>query len=235
MINKTDLLIGYYEDTLSEKEKIILRKKINSSETFRDEFYETCNLLRSQNLNQWDELTDEETNHLYEKVMLKNKKQSFFSKLFQFIMLLFASISEWFNTLIFKLTNRQYAYAEIKLGKSNQNKPRTRKSTTSYEDSILILHKFNSYMSKLSFEINPASKTFSVYVYMYKDKKVAKNIRIKLSQDKDQPVSRLITDESEYFDDLSFGTYAMEVVYKNESQGSFSFVVDENGPPKKLQ
>ena len=70
---------------------------------------------------------------------------------------------------------------------------------------------------------------------MYKDKKAVKNIRIKLSQDKDKPVSRLITGSSEYFDELSFGKYIIEAVYNNESQGAFSFVVNEMGAKKDIK
>ena len=229
-----NLLIGYYEGTLSEKEKKILRKKINSSEQFRDEFYEFGNLLRSKNMKQWDTLTEKEANRLYETVMLKINNQNILNKFFQLIIALSGAFWKWLKTELFKMTNRKYAFVPITLGNANIIQSRTRNANTSHENNILILHKFNSFISKLSFEIDPESKTYAVFVYMYKDKKIVKNIRIKLAPDKSQPVSRLITKTSEYFDELSFGKYSMEAVYNNVSQGVFSFVVDENGATKDI-
>ena len=151
MLNKINLLIGYYEETLSEKEKKLLRKKINTSEKFRDEFYELGNLLRSNKMNQCEKLTDEEINRLYEKVMLKINEQSILSKLIQFIITISGLISQCLKTIHFKGMNNNYAYAEIKLRNPDLNLSKIRNSDASYEKNILILHKFNSFISKLSF------------------------------------------------------------------------------------
>ena len=104
-------------------------------------------------------------------------------------------------------------------------------SDASFTDHICIKKFFGDLRADIFME--KCDDKFCVQIKVYKDNKMAKNVRATLTREGGGSVSRLASDGYRLFEDLPFGSYQLVLAQKLLNKGSYLFAINKEGIHEK--
>jgi len=104
-------------------------------------------------------------------------------------------------------------------------------SGASFTDHICIKKIFGDLRADIFME--KCDDGFCVQIKVYKDNKMAKNVRVTLTREGGGSVSRLVSDGYKLFEDLPFGSYQLVLAQKLLKKGSYLFAINKEGIHEK--
>ncbi len=232
LTDNMEILAAYIGNTLSDDEKQQVEEHLADCDNCRKFFVLTNDLLREPELPEAEVITEAEAISVWNKIIAdiegkekniptRNGKKDSDESGFQpkkkegkppsgyrnFIQWITSSYSE---------LHINFAFAAV------------RSQPVSRVDYIHLIREVDGLKAEMFVEKAEQEK-INIHISVFKGDEPAKNVRLTFEKQGGGRVSRLLKEEREAFDNLSFGAYCLTLKQDSQKKGMLSFEIDENG------
>ncbi|MCP4349374.1 MAG: hypothetical protein GY795_28170 [Desulfobacterales bacterium] len=197
-----DMLISYIEKRLPEQKKDLMEEHLLECDECLEEFALAKTLVNTIDLVGYEPASE---------AVVRNVLNSIREKI--------ENLVRWITELPPPEWLLNYGASPVRSGRSE---------ATSTTASVLVRKKVDDLQAEMYIQKTKPDKV-CIWIKVSKGRRTAKNVSLTLTKDGGRPLARFLTTDYEFFDKLSFGTYALVLEQNARKKGDLLFQIDDKG------